>query len=70
MAQPLPSLVGEGQGWGQYLIRYQDITDPTPPKPDISLTGLLRAVWAQKKFKISLELFVGQVGLEPTTSRL
>jgi len=31
-AQPLPSLVGEGQGWGQYLIRYQDITDPTPPK--------------------------------------
>jgi len=26
-----PSLVGEGQG-GQYLIRYQDITDPTPPK--------------------------------------
>ena len=31
-AQPLPSLVGEGQEWGQYLIRYQDITDPTPPK--------------------------------------
>jgi len=31
-AQPLPSLVGEGLGWGQYLIRYQDITDPTPPK--------------------------------------
>ena len=30
--QPLPSLVGEGLGWGQYLIRYQDITDPTPPK--------------------------------------
>ena len=31
-AQPLPSLVGEGLGWGQYLIRYQDITGPTPPK--------------------------------------
>ena len=31
-AQPLPSLVGEGQGWGQYLIRYQDITYSTPPK--------------------------------------
>ena len=31
-AQPLPSHQGEGQGWGQYLIRYQDITAPTPPK--------------------------------------
>ena len=27
-----PCPYGEGQGWGQYLIRYQDITDPTPPK--------------------------------------
>ena len=33
-AQPLPSLVGEGQGWGRYLIHCQDITDPTPsPSP-------------------------------------
>ena len=30
-AQPLPSLVGEGLGWGQYLSHRQDITDPAPP---------------------------------------
>ena len=32
-AQPLPSLVGEGLGWGQYLSHRQDITDPTPAPP-------------------------------------
>ena len=32
-AQPLPSLVGEGWGWGQYLSHRQDITDPTPAPP-------------------------------------
>jgi len=32
-AQPLPSLVGEELGWGQYLSHRQDITDPTPAPP-------------------------------------
>ena len=32
-AQPLPSLVGEGWGWGRYLSLRQDITDPTPAPP-------------------------------------
>ena len=43
-AQPLPSLVGEGQGWGQYLIRYQDITDPTQRAPLPVRAGFKRGV--------------------------
>ena len=42
-AQLLPSLQGEGQGWGLYIVHYQKDTDPTPasghpsPRRDYSL---------------------------------
>ena len=39
-AQPLPSLVGEGLGRGQYLSHRQDITDPTPAPPLASYGNL------------------------------
>ena len=29
-AQPLPSLQGEGQGWGLYILHSQGFRDPTP----------------------------------------